>query len=67
MRFSAAIASLFVVAHAKPQAAVTHKVFFDVSIGGKPAGRIVMGLFGEVEIYHRYQSTIKSASTTRPC
>jgi peptidylprolyl isomerase len=28
-------------------AKVTHKVFFDVSIGGEPAGRIVMGLFGE--------------------
>lgn len=27
--------------------AVTNKVFFDVSIGGKPAGRIVMGLFGK--------------------
>lgn len=27
---------------------VTHKVFFDVEIGGKPAGRIVMGLFGNV-------------------
>ncbi|KAI4370543.1 hypothetical protein MLD38_018888 [Melastoma candidum] len=25
---------------------VTHKVFFDVEISGKPAGRIVMGLFG---------------------
>ncbi len=25
---------------------VTNKVFFDVSIGGKPAGRIVIGLFG---------------------
>jgi peptidylprolyl isomerase len=31
-------------AAAEPQ--VTHKVYFDVSIGGKPAGRIVMGLFG---------------------
>ncbi|KAK6927101.1 Cyclophilin-type peptidyl-prolyl cis-trans isomerase domain [Dillenia turbinata] len=26
---------------------VTHKVFFDVEIAGKPAGRIVMGLFGK--------------------
>ncbi|KAL4438033.1 hypothetical protein ABPG77_004254 [Micractinium sp. CCAP 211/92] len=26
---------------------VTKKVFFDIEIGGKPAGRIVMGLYGE--------------------
>lgn len=25
---------------------MTHKVFFDVTIGGAPAGRIVMGLYG---------------------
>ena len=25
---------------------VTHKVYFDVEIGGAPAGRILMGLFG---------------------
>ncbi len=28
-------------------AKVTHKVFFDVSIGNEPAGRIVFGLFGD--------------------
>merc|ERR1719482_1950453 len=26
---------------------VTNKVFFDISIGGKPAGRIIMGLYGK--------------------
>ncbi|XP_019178426.1 PREDICTED: peptidyl-prolyl cis-trans isomerase CYP19-4 [Ipomoea nil] len=26
---------------------VTHKVFFDVEVDGKPAGRIVIGLFGK--------------------
>ncbi|KAK6235049.1 hypothetical protein SCA6_010386 [Theobroma cacao] len=26
---------------------VTHKVYFDVEIAGKPAGRVVMGLFGK--------------------
>lgn len=30
------------------QANVTTKCFFDVEIGGEPAGRIVIGLFGEV-------------------
>jgi len=25
-----------------------HTVFFDIEIAGKPAGRIVMGLFGDV-------------------
>mmetsp|Transcript_10128 Transcript_10128/g.30964 ORF Transcript_10128/g.30964 Transcript_10128/m.30964 type:complete len:225 (-) Transcript_10128:95-769(-) len=27
---------------------VTTKVYFDISIGGKPSGRVVMGLFGDV-------------------
>ncbi|RLN22640.1 peptidyl-prolyl cis-trans isomerase CYP20-3, chloroplastic [Panicum miliaceum] len=30
------------------QAKVTTKCFFDVEVGGEPAGRIVIGLFGEV-------------------
>ncbi|XP_010413313.1 PREDICTED: peptidyl-prolyl cis-trans isomerase CYP20-3, chloroplastic [Camelina sativa] len=32
----------------EPQAKVTNKVYFDVEIGGEVAGRIVMGLFGDV-------------------
>jgi hypothetical protein len=31
---------------ADPQGKVTDKVFFDVEIGGEPAGRITIGLFG---------------------
>ena len=27
---------------------VTDKVFFDLTMGGKPAGRVVIGLFGDV-------------------
>jgi cyclophilin family peptidyl-prolyl cis-trans isomerase len=30
-----------------PQSAVTQRVFFDVEVGGKPAGRIVLSLFGD--------------------
>ena len=47
----AALAICFVsgrVNAADPMTAeVTSKVYFDVSIGGQPAGRIVMGLFGK--------------------
>eukprot|EP00594_Rhizosolenia_setigera_P000208 CAMPEP_0178946178 /NCGR_PEP_ID=MMETSP0789-20121207/4143_1 /TAXON_ID=3005 /ORGANISM="Rhizosolenia setigera, Strain CCMP 1694" /LENGTH=179 /DNA_ID=CAMNT_0020626145 /DNA_START=186 /DNA_END=725 /DNA_ORIENTATION=+ len=32
----------------KKDADITDKVFFDVSIGGEPAGRIEMGLYGSV-------------------
>lgn len=28
--------------------AITKKVFFDITIGGEKAGRIVMGLYGDV-------------------
>ncbi|KAL2613012.1 hypothetical protein R1flu_024704 [Riccia fluitans] len=31
----------------KTQATVTKKVFFDIQIGGAPAGKIVLGLFGD--------------------
>ncbi|CAI5963661.1 unnamed protein product [Closterium sp. NIES-64] len=34
-------------AQAGAEPTVTNKVYFDVEIGGKPAGRIVLGLFGE--------------------
>ena len=27
---------------------MTDKVFFDLTVGGKPAGRVVIGLFGDV-------------------
>ena len=32
--------------NADTDATVTRKVFFDVSVGGQPIGRIVLGLFG---------------------
>lgn len=32
----------------KPQAQITHRVYFDMDINSKPAGRIVMGLYGNV-------------------
>ena len=38
---------LVAVAAAKDLETITNKVYFDVTIGGSPAGRIVMGLFGE--------------------
>eukprot|EP00002_Diphylleia_rotans_P012217 TRINITY_DN238_c0_g3_i1.p2 TRINITY_DN238_c0_g3~~TRINITY_DN238_c0_g3_i1.p2 ORF type:complete len:196 (-),score=51.98 TRINITY_DN238_c0_g3_i1:116-703(-) len=36
----------FEVAAAAKQPKVTHKVFFDIEIGGESAGRVVMGLYG---------------------
>ena len=38
---------IFEYANASDLEKITSKVFFDIEIGGKPAGRIVMGLFGE--------------------
>ena len=31
-----------------PLATITHKVFFDISVDKKPAGRIIFGLYGDV-------------------
>ena len=33
---------------APPQAEITSRAYFDVAIGGRPAGRIVIGLHGNV-------------------
>eukprot|EP00276_Gloeochaete_wittrockiana_P003421 CAMPEP_0184651150 /NCGR_PEP_ID=MMETSP0308-20130426/8728_1 /TAXON_ID=38269 /ORGANISM="Gloeochaete witrockiana, Strain SAG 46.84" /LENGTH=249 /DNA_ID=CAMNT_0027085159 /DNA_START=20 /DNA_END=769 /DNA_ORIENTATION=- len=38
----------FVVQAAAAEPEVTKKVFFDITIGGKPAGKIVIGLYGDV-------------------
>ena len=33
---------------APPQAEITSRAYFDITIGGRPAGRIVIGLYGNV-------------------
>lgn len=38
---------LLVIVSAKKGPKVTDKVYFDMTIGGKPEGRIVIGLFGK--------------------
>merc|ERR1712164_41325 len=40
-----ATALMAITAEAEPE--VTNKVYFDIEMGGKPAGRIVMGLYGK--------------------
>merc|ERR1711907_41070 len=40
-----AAAIMAITAEAEPE--VTKKVYFDIEMGGKPAGKIVMGLFGK--------------------
>lgn len=40
------LAALAVYAQAGTGPKVTHKVFFDIEIDGKPAGRVTMGLYG---------------------
>ena len=47
--FLAVICSIFACSFAaKDDALVTKKVFFDITIGGKKAGRIEIGLFGKI-------------------
>lgn len=41
------IAILALAASATPSAEVTDKVYFDITIGDEPAGRVVIGLFGK--------------------
>jgi peptidylprolyl isomerase len=52
LRFCFMIAATLMIgaaalAESPARAKVTHKVFFDVTIGGEEAGRIVIGLFGD--------------------
>lgn len=48
-RIAVALFAAFAItqAEAKKQPKVTHKVFFDIEIGGESAGRVVMGLYGK--------------------
>ena len=46
MKIVALLSAMIAVAVAYPLAEVTEKVYFDVSIGGRAAGRVVFGLFG---------------------
>jgi peptidylprolyl isomerase len=39
--------SSFAVAESPKNAKVTHKVYFDITIGDRDAGRVVIGLFGD--------------------
>merc|ERR1719324_1750351 len=49
MKLALFVAALVLVAVSTVEAdpEVTDKVFFDIEIGGKPAGKIVIGLFGK--------------------
>lgn len=40
------LATIVTLASARVGPKVTDKVFFDITINGKPAGRIIFGLFG---------------------
>ena len=33
---------------AKPQAEITHRAYFDIDINSRPAGRVVIGLYGSI-------------------
>ena len=46
--------------------AVTQKVFFDLSIGGQPAGRVVLGLYGELYLQINGLAYVSAPRHTRP-
>merc|ERR1719419_2159486 len=47
MKLFLLFAGLLLVSAKKKKPKVTHKVFFDIEFDSKPAGRIVMGLYGK--------------------
>ena len=48
MKFAIFLATLGAILSYAAEPEITKKVFFDISIGGEPAGRIEMGLYGKV-------------------
>ncbi|PJF19164.1 Peptidyl-prolyl cis-trans isomerase [Paramicrosporidium saccamoebae] len=48
LAFNVVLAALLALVSATDKApVVTDKVFFDITVGGKPLGRLVIGLFGQ--------------------
>jgi len=43
----AVLTSLLALSATKPKKTVTHKVYFDITIAGQPAGRMIIGLYGK--------------------